>query len=125
MTVGGQLCGFHISYAVSGRSNRLHVLIGLPYKYLVEEAQQMQIVMRMVNTKGTCPFRKETIPLFPKYAYATDDDGEILSTCFSSAHRQGLTMQRFGMINSPLLPLMLCLSCIRLLFLTLIYVQQF
>ena len=97
------LCGFSISHAVSGRSNRLHILIGLPYKLLVEEAELMKVGMRLLNTKGICPFRRELIPCFPKHAYKADRPSTrstqeavagAHSTCFSSAHRQGLTMMR-------------------------------
>eukprot|EP01051_Picozoa_sp_SAG22_P012592 SAG22_NODE_1324_length_4742_cov_2.192117_1_plen_1423_part_00 len=93
--------GFHIEHSVSARSDRLHIMIGLPYTYLVEEANTMRIGMRLLNTKGISEFKQELIPRYPQYAYTVAEesadgtsDRQASETCFSSAHRQGLTMFR-------------------------------
>jgi hypothetical protein len=79
--------GFHIKYTFSMSGFYLHLLIGLPYKTLLEEAEKMNIILRLSHTKGRQTFRTELIPRFPR-------DISPDNTCFSSAHRQGLTLFR-------------------------------
>ena len=79
--------GFHVQWSFSLSGFYIHVLIGLPYKTLVEEAEKMHMIFRLTHTKGRQPFRRELIPRFP--TVLSDD-----KTCFSSAHKHGLTLFR-------------------------------
>ena len=79
--------GFHVTYTLSLSGHDLNLLIGLPYKTLLEEAELMGMVFRLGWTKGTVRFQDE---LLPRYPTSLSDD----ETCFSSAHKQGLTLFR-------------------------------
>lgn len=89
------LTGFHIDADIAKDQKSLIVQIGLPYQELEAEADAISIGMRLFMTKGVCGFKKELLPRFPKHKYlpheATDIDTK-LETCFTSAHRQQLTM---------------------------------
>jgi hypothetical protein len=106
--------GFSVQPLMSSSDkDRLHIKIGLPYQLLVEEAEEMSISMRLRQTKGTCEFHQELMPRFPQFEYrgrrqdtskgrtieSDTMDGPGLTTCFTSAHAQQLTMHRMKRVT--------------------------
>jgi hypothetical protein len=79
--------GFHVQFTFSMSGFYIHLLIGLPYQTLLTEAETSKMDFRLTHTKGSQEFRRELIPRFPT---ALSDD----NTCFSTAHKQGLTLLR-------------------------------
>ena len=78
---------FHITHRFSAAGHLLYILIGLPYKKLVEEAGKMKIKMRLARTKGMHPFNQHLVERYAVGSHTTKSP-------FTSAHRQGLTLRR-------------------------------
>eukprot|EP01048_Picozoa_sp_COSAG05_P010916 COSAG05_NODE_992_length_6265_cov_7.908693_1_plen_1089_part_00 len=78
---------FHISHAFSSAGDRITILVGLPYKVLIEEATKTRIKMRLRRTKGVHHFNPYMIE---RYAIGTEETGSP----FTSAHRQQILMSR-------------------------------
>eukprot|EP01048_Picozoa_sp_COSAG05_P017828 COSAG05_NODE_2502_length_2975_cov_2.805633_1_plen_344_part_10 len=83
---------FHVTHHFSPSGDRLTILVGLPYKILVEEATQMRIKMRLRRTKGVAHFNPH---LVERYAVGSEKTtGYLGGSPFTSAHRQGLCLRR-------------------------------
>ena len=76
---------FHIQHAFSTIGNEIHILLGVPYQKMLEEASAMGLTMRLEQTLGTTRFSQDLIPRFKRL-----EDG----TCLNSATQQGLTLFR-------------------------------
>ena len=72
---------FHIKHAFSTLGDSLIILVGLPYKLLVEEATRMRLSMRLQKTKGM-------------HAYQPEMAEQYAQPIFSSAAQQELTLFR-------------------------------
>ena len=76
---------FHIQHAFSTIGNEIHILLGVPYQKMLEEASVMGLTTRLEQTLGTTRFSEDLIPRFKRF-----EDG----TCLNSATQQGLTLFR-------------------------------
>jgi hypothetical protein len=76
---------FHIQHAFSTIGNEIHILLGVPYQKMLEEASAIGLTMRLEQTLGTTRFSQDLIPRFKRL-----EDG----TCLNSATQQGLTLFR-------------------------------
>eukprot|EP01052_Picozoa_sp_SAG31_P026523 SAG31_NODE_2409_length_5754_cov_2.321485_2_plen_1028_part_00 len=76
---------FHIQHTFSTLGDELHILVGLPYKVLLQEAIAVKLKMRFSATLGTAEFQES---LLTRYRLGRD------KTVFNSGAKQGLTMFR-------------------------------
>ena len=76
---------FHIEHQLFSTGEYIIILVGLPYKLLVEEAHVNHTHMRLERTKGSHDFRAEMAERYAKV------DGD---SPFTSAQRQLLTISR-------------------------------
>jgi hypothetical protein len=61
---------FHLDHCLTAVGGELLIMAGLPYKYLVEEAHETRMLIRLKETKGLAPFHRDLIQY-----YATPDIG--------------------------------------------------
>ena len=77
--------GLQLSHRVSSDSSELYIAVGAPTAVLDEEAEVMNLAMRMKETKGLEAFGPDK----RKYFVSAPD-----GSCFNSAQKQQIVMHR-------------------------------
>lgn len=79
-----------IAMEPSSDGKEVHISVGASYEVLVDEANKLKPRMRMINCKGTSLFDSQLISNYMPSLFEDSDR----ATCFTSAHMQGLVMNR-------------------------------
>eukprot|EP01051_Picozoa_sp_SAG22_P000768 SAG22_NODE_24_length_30194_cov_6.086327_1_plen_1216_part_00 len=84
----------HLDASIASNKREIVIKLGAPYEILSREAEEMELLMRMKETKGAMPFQVEYMTHYTPNRFSPELAELGFASPFTSGHRQRLIQNR-------------------------------